>query len=293
LSNLTKILIVLLTISVIFLCGIVVTYVANADNYKQKYASLNSERDSLEKDKESLDNQLKEKIQQKDDLEKSLNGQLATLKTSAADLQAKINTVERERAELLERVNGWASITKDFQATTEKQIQLLTTAQEDVKQLKGEQIKLSKELEQTSAALVEKTAIIEAAETEKRRLIVEKTDLQNQLDNTMKAGGKVAAAGTQVTQEKGYALPAQTTAAAINLKALISEVDAKNSLATISIGSADGVKEGMKFHVTRGSEFVCDVLIVDVDTDKAVGVLELVQPATGGPKVGDNASTNL
>jgi hypothetical protein len=293
LSNLTKILIVLLTISVIFLCGIVVTYVANADNYKQKYASLNSERDSLEKDKESLDNQLKEKIQQKDDLEKSLNGQLATLKTSAADLQAKINTVERERAELLERVNGWASITKDFQATTEKQIQLLTTAQEDVKQLKSEQIKLGKELEQTSAALVEKTAIIEAAEAEKRRLIVEKTDLQNQLDKTMKAGGKVAAAGTPVTQEKGYALPAQTTAAEINLKALISEVDAKNSLATVSIGSADGVKEGMKFHVTRGSEFVCDVLIVDVDTDKAVGVLELVQSATGGPKVGDNASTNL
>jgi len=293
LSNLTKILIVLLTISVIFLCGIVVTYVANADNYKQKYALLNSERDSLEKDKESLNEQLKEKIQQKDDLEKSLNGQLATLKTSASDLQAKINTVERERAELLERVNGWASITKDFQATTEKQIQLLTTAQEDVKQLKGEQIKLSKELEQTSAALVEKTAVIEAAETEKRRLIEEKADLQNQLDKTMKAGGKVAEAGTPVTQEKGYALPAQTTAAAINLKALISEVDAKNSLATVSIGSADGVKEGMKFHVTRGSEFVCDVLIVDVDTEKAVGVLELVQSATGGPKVGDNASTNL
>lgn len=292
-SNLTKILIVLLTISVIFLCGIVVTYVANADNYKQKYALLNSERDSLEKDKESLNEQLKEKIQQKDDLEKSLNGQLATLKTSASDLQAKINTVERERAELLERVNGWASITKDFQATTEKQIQLLTTAQEDVKQLKGEQIKLSKELEQTSAALVEKTAVIEAAETEKRRLIEEKADLQNQLDKTMKAGGKVAEAGTPVTQEKGYALPAQTTAAAINLKALISEVDAKNSLATVSIGSADGVKEGMKFHVTRGSEFVCDVLIVDVDTEKAVGVLELVQSATGGPKVGDNASTNL
>jgi hypothetical protein len=290
LSNLTKILIVLLTISVIFLCGIVVTYVANADNYKQKYAQLNSERDSLEKDKESLSNQLKEKIQQKDDLEKSLNGQLAALKTRADDLQAKITNVERERAQLLEKVNGWASITKDFQATTEKQMQMLTTAQEDVKQLKAEQIKLSKELDQTSAALVEKTAIIEAAEAEKRRLIEEKADLQNQL--MMKAGGKITAAAP-VTQEKGYAVSAQATAAATNLKALVSEVDPKNSLATISIGSADGVKEGMKFHVTRGSEFVCDILIVDVDTDKAVGVLELVQSATGGPKIGDNAATNL
>jgi hypothetical protein len=46
----------------------------------------------------------------------------------------------------------------------------------------------------------------------------------------------------------------------------------------------------MKFHVTRGDEFICDVLIVNVDTEKAVGVLELVQQS---PKVGDNASTNL
>jgi uncharacterized phage infection (PIP) family protein YhgE len=279
-----------LTLSAILLCGIVVTYVANADNYKEKYAKLSSGRDALEQEKESLNNQLKEKIQQKDDLEKSLNGQLSTLKTRADDLQAKISTVERERSELLERVNGWASITKDFQATTDKQTQLLSTAQEDVKQLKAEQIKLSKELEQTSATLVEKTAIIEAAEAEKRRLVEEKADLQNRLDKTMQAGGKVAAAGTPVTQEKGYAMPAQTAVAAINLKGLISEVDTKNSLATISIGSADGVKEGMKFHVTRGDDFVCDILIVDVDTEKAVGVLELVQQS---PKIGDNASTNL
>ena len=85
-------------------------------------------------------------------------------------------------------------------------------------------------------------------------------------------------------------MPAQPANETINLKAQITEVDVKNSLATISIGSADGVKEGMKFHVTRGDEFICDVLIVNVDTEKAVGVLELVQQS---PKTGDNASTNL
>ena len=43
-SKLTKILIVLLTISSIFLCGIVVTYVANADDYRQENKSLRKER---------------------------------------------------------------------------------------------------------------------------------------------------------------------------------------------------------------------------------------------------------
>jgi hypothetical protein len=290
LSNLTKILIVLLTLSAILLCGIVVTYVATSDNYKEKYAKLNSDRDSLEQEKESLNNQLKEKIQQKDDLEKSLNSQIASMKSQADELKTKLNTLERREAELVERTNSFAATAKDFQATTEKQAQLLTTAQDDVKQLKAEQIKLSKELEQTSSAVVEKTALIEAAEAEKRRLIEEKSDLQNRLDKMLKAGGKPVAAGTPVTQEKGFAQPAQPTAESVNLKGLITQVDTKNSLATISIGTADGVKEGMKFHVTRGDEFVCDVLIVDVDTDKAVGILELVQQS---PKTGDNASTNL
>ena len=41
-STLTKVLIVLLTLASIFLCGIVVTYVANAVDFKEKYDSQQS-----------------------------------------------------------------------------------------------------------------------------------------------------------------------------------------------------------------------------------------------------------
>jgi hypothetical protein len=290
LSNLTKILIVLLTISAIFLCGSVVTYVANADNYRKKYDGLSNERDSLEKDKESLTKQLNEKTQQKDDLEKTLNNQIAALKAKADDLQAKLNTADREKAELVERTNNLASVTKAFSETTEKQTQTLNSALDEVKQLKADQIKQAKELDETSAALVEKTAIIDSLNTEKRRLIEEKADLENRLDKLLRAGGKVAAATAPVTPEGGRVAAAPPGTEPIAIKGRILEIDMKNSLATISVGSADRVKEGMKFHVTRGDAFICDILITDVDTDKAVGALELVQQA---PRVGDNASTNL
>ena len=46
----------------------------------------------------------------------------------------------------------------------------------------------------------------------------------------------------------------------------------------------------MRFHVTRGDEFICDILILDVEVEKAVGILEMVQDR---PKVGDNATTNF
>jgi peptidoglycan hydrolase CwlO-like protein len=290
LSTLTKILIVLLTISSIFLCGIVVTYVASADNYREKYKDIESKRDALEENVESLNKQLNEKVQQKDELEKTLKSQLAAAKTSADELQAKMSNIEREKAELLERVNSWASITKDFQQTTEKHTQTLNAALEEVKQLKAEQIKLSKELEQTSTTLVEKMATMESLEAEKRRLTEEKAELRSRLDKMLQAGGKEAVVRPPVTPETGVALPARPDTEPIDLKGRVTEVDLKSSLATVSLGSADGVREGMKFHVTRGDAFICDVLIVDVDVEKSVGVLELVQQP---PKVGDNASTNL
>ena len=64
-------------------------------------------------------------------------------------------------------------------------------------------------------------------------------------------------------------------------------------MASISIGTADGVKEGMKFHVTRGDKFICDILIIDTDAEEAVGALELLDLAREQPKAGDTVVINF
>jgi hypothetical protein len=133
-------------------------------------------------------------------------------------------------------------------------------------------------------------AIIETLEARAKRLIEEKTELQNRLDRFLQPLGKVAAVPVPITPEKAVARPAKPAVEDIALQGLVTAVDLKNSMASISIGTADGVKEGMKFHVIRGDEFICDILIIDIDAEEAVGILELVQKQ---PKVGDNVSTNL
>ncbi len=289
-SGLTKILIILLTLASIFLCGIVVTYVANAGNYRDKYTSQKAERDALDRKVGSLNKQLDEKIKQKDELEKKLNDQIAALKIQTDQLQAGLKNAEREKAKLEEKVNSWVSVVESFTATAEDKQMLLNKTLEELNTLKQQQVKDHKKLAEANTALVEKMAIIETLETEKRRLVEEKSDLQNRMDQLLRSGGRVAAVGVPVTPQKAIARPAEPLGVDIALKGLISGVDLKNSWASISIGSADGVKQGMRFHVTRGSDFICDLLIIDVDTDKALGVLELVQQP---PKVGDNVSTNL
>lgn len=289
-STLTKILIVLLTLSSILLCGIVVTYVANADNYRQKYNDLRADKDSLSKKVESLTEQVNEKIEQKNQLEDKLNSEIASLKGEVSELQTSLDNAEREKAVLLQKVNNWTSITKDFYQTTDKQGQLLKNTLDELNKVQAEQIRQRKELNETTAALVEKMAIIETLESENKRILEEKTELQNRLDEFLQPVGKVAAEAVPVTPREEVARPATTETRDIALQGLVTAVDLKNSMASISIGTADGVKEGMKFHVTRGDEFLCDILIIDVDTEEAIGVLELVQQQ---PKVGDTVSTNL
>jgi len=290
LSTLTKILIVLLTLSSIFLCGIVVTYVANADNYRQKYNDIRTDKDSLSQKVKNLTKQVNEKIEQKRLLEDKLSSEIASLKVEIGKLQADLDNAEREKAVLLQKVNNWTSIVQDFRETNDDQGRLLEETLDQLKKVQAEQIKDHKELNETTAALVEKMAIIETLEARAKRLIEEKTELQNRLDRFLQPLGKVAAVPVPITPEKAVARPAKPTVEDIALQGLVTAVDLKNSMASISIGTADGVKEGMKFHVIRGDEFICDILIIDIDAEEAVGILELVQKQ---PKVGDNVSTNL
>jgi seryl-tRNA synthetase len=268
----------------------VVTYVANADNYRQKYDGLRADKDSLSKKAEDLTKQVNENIEQKKQLEDKLNSTIAALKTENSDLQTKLDNAEREKAALLQKVISWTSITQAFTETNDKQGQLLKNTLDELNKLQIEQVRQSKELDETTNALQEKMAIIESLQTENKRIVEEKTELQNKLDQLLWPSGRIGAAAVPVTPTDKTARPATTEAGGAALQGQVREVDLKNSMATISIGTADGVKEGMKFHVTRGDEFLCDILIIDADTDKAVGVLELVQRQ---PNVGDTVSTNL
>jgi len=292
LSTLTKILIVLLTLSSIFLCGIVVTYVANADNYREKYTNIRSNRDSLDKKLKAKTKEANEYIDQKQQLEDKLRSEIATLSAKVGKLEGNLRDVERERASLLAQVQSWTSITKDFYTTNDKQGALLKNTLDELKRIQAEQIKQRKELNETTAELVEKMAIVEQVQAENRRLLEEKTELRARLDSILRPAGEAVAEPVTVTPQKKLSRFIGTGPATmqIGLKGLVTDVDMENSLVEISIGSADGVKDGMKFYITRGEEFICDILIYDVEPEKAVGLLDLVSKR---PKAGDDVSTNL
>ena len=292
-STLTKVLIVLLTIASIFLCGIVVTYVANADNYKQKYDNQQRILQAAKRNEDNAKTQLNTTIEEKDRDAEKLGQQIASLEEQISKLQSDLATAQRDKDDANRKVNNWAAIVMDFSKTLENYEKLVKNALAERDLKEAELIKRDKELKDTSAALMENMAIVKQLRDESKRLLEEKTELQNKLDQYLQQFGKAIAEPIPVTPEEGAVSLAPPTKD-IELHGSITEVDLKNLLAEVSIGTADGVREGMRFHLTRDNQFICDVVILDVWPERAVGWIELLQDQPQNqPRVNDKVSTNL
>ena len=293
-STLTKVLIVLLTIASIFLCGIVVTYVANADDYKQKYDNQLSSYQAAKENEDNAKTQLNNTIEEKDRDTEKLGEQIASLEEQINKLKSDLTTAGIDRDDANRKVNNWAAIVMDFSKTMENYEKLTKDALKERDLKEAELIKQDKELKDTTAALMENMAIVKQLQEGSKRLLEEKTELQNKLDQYLRQYGKAIAEPMPVTAiQEAVSLAPPTKD--IDLNGSITEIDLKNLLAEISIGTADGVKEGMRFHLTRGDNFICDIVILDVWPEKAVGWIELLQEdqPQNQPKIDDKVSTNL
>lgn len=144
-------------------------------------------------------------------------------------------------------------------------------------------------MKEINDTLVEKMGVITTQTEQIKRLTEEKTELQAKLEQALRQYGKVVVPPV-TTQPQPIVQQAKPVVKDIGLRGVITRVDTATSLAEISIGSADGVRQEMKFYVTRGDQFICNILIMDVEAKKAVGILDLVQKA---PKAGDVVTTNL
>ncbi len=291
-STLTKVLIVLLTLSSIFLCGIVVTYVANAEDYRTKYLDEKRVKDAKVDSEIQAQKELNDKKNAMIDQEKELGDKIASLEIQVGKLTTARADAERQAADAIAQQNKWRDLNTEFLTTNNEQRKLLEDKVAELKSVEARRIQGDKELKETTATLIEKMAIIDGLETQSQHLLEEKTALQNELDKFLQRTGKAVAPAVPVTPIKEKVRVAPPTVD-ISLKGLITTVDLENSLAEISIGAASGVKPNMKFHVTRADKFICDIVILDVEPEKAIGTLELMDVTKEQPKAGDNVSTNL
>jgi chromosome segregation ATPase len=196
-----------------------------------------------------------------------------------------LDSVKKDKAALDEKVQTLAAAALKFEGTVSGMESSLKETRAELDKTRAEGVKLTKNLSDITASLEEKMVQIETLNAEKKRLLEDKTKLENQL------AGKAATPETAepitpmpADSATKAAEPAPATSAALQGK--ITAIEGK--LVTLSIGKADGVQKDMILHVTRNDAFICDIKVTEVDAEVSAGTLQLVQQQ---PQIGDIAAT--
>ncbi|MFA5292805.1 MAG: hypothetical protein WC496_07200 [Phycisphaerae bacterium] len=281
-STLTKILIVLLSLLSVYLCSSVVIYVGTATNYRKAYEDLRSELAATQEKNKSFEQQLEEKKRQMNELSDKLDTEIAKLKADKLKAEQDMKDAKRSESELNEKVKTLAAAALKFEGTVGGMEESLKKTREELDAARSDGIKLSKNLNEITASLEEKMVQLESLNAEKKRLLEEKTKLENQLAGKMPMGENAG----PITTVPDSASQAIETSPGATIEGKVTAIE--GSLVTLSIGTADGVENGMVFHVTRNDTFICDIKITEVDAEVSAGTLQLIQQQ---PQVNDIAST--
>jgi hypothetical protein len=299
LSTLTKVLIVLLTVFSLVASTIVVTFVANQDNQRQR--ADNTQR-QLSAARASEENAKQEQIDAKktsDVLVAKLEDEKNRLTKDLVAVREELDNLKRTKSQLDTEHAGMMAAVQTATTGEQQQRALFVAAQKEVERLRGEQIQREAELKETNQMLLEKLALISDLDNKIRQLTQENQDLGTRVNQYLTKYGQMATQpATTVAQGSPGVRPVQPIAMVaaqtrnIALNGQVTAVDLRSRLLEISIGTAAGVRKDMTFHVIRGDRFVADILIMEVWPDRAVGLLDVVQAGLQ-PQAGDNVSTNL
>ena len=282
-SILTKILAVLLSVFSLLLVGMVVTFVGNTNNYKELYRDQITVSSGLQADLTLASEQYNEAAKKFNEKQNELMQKIQVLESEKVQLVDELRKSERLAIQYQNQANSMTSVLAGFDQSISNLQASLKETQEQLNQARAEGIKSQKELNQMTSDLYEKIVQLQSAEAERRRLLEQKKELEDLAIMANTKAKEVIAVTPEVNQMATRA-PSAPVGSVINGK--IVEVD--GNLATLSVGSADGVTKNTRFHVTRGAGFVCDIVITNVDINRSAGILDLVVQQ---PQVNDIAST--
>jgi len=295
LSTLTKVLIVLLTVFSIFLCGIVVTYVASAQNQKEIAKGWQTKVQGAERREADAQQQLEDEKLRAQAEKAKLNEQILAFDTQIKALQGELDMAKRERDQWSQKAAGMAATAETTTAAAQQQTALFEAEHQKVATLEAENNNHRKELDETNQMLLEKMALIADLEGKIRQLTESYQEAESRLNQYLQQYGRIATrpattVAPKTTVQPMSLAPAQTRI--ISLNGQVTAVNMASKLAEICIGAAAGVRPEMKFHVIRGDLVVADVLILETWPDKAVGSVIPLQQGME-PRAGDRVATNL
>ena len=277
-STLTKICVIVLVLLVLFASGPFIQQAVIGPDWKQ--ACQKQERRA-----ELAEASDKTHMHEADTYKSLLKSERDNAVAKARDDRNKITgrdiEISRLTGQLAENSSAVKTLTtfnENIRLNLESQIKSKDELQKKLEDKRDENIVLNRQLRSAQHIINKQQTDLEISERSVRSIQeqlaqkdAENADLREQLLTT---GTKVATIKPMV---KGPKVNAAITAV-------------RGDLASMSAGSASGVKKDMEFVIYRSEHFVAHLRIAEVGVSESTGV---IYDRTREPKVGDKASNNL
>ncbi len=269
-STTAKIFVVLLALFSVFFAAVAVTYVSLSTDYKKEAQNWKSQATAARVEAASMAASAKATMQQ-------LQGQISQLTTQIEHVQAKISETESELGKKNSELTAERSKREAAEADAKRVLEMQDLDKKRAdrlearnKEMLDQTIDLQKRNLDLNKRVKELTQQVTILDEQVRALKEQRYALEQQLSGASKAGRTAAA------PVPGQAIQAAAPAVSgTPIRGKILEV--KGSVASISVGSADGVAEGMSFIVYRGKDYLGKLKITTVEPNRAGGDLTLVR----------------
>ncbi len=261
-SAAAKVFVVLLVLFSVAFSTVTVTFVVQQSDWKKLALEYRDAYQGARVEATSAQALLKTSLVQLQTQIEGLDAQIEQLQGNLARAQADLKVKDSELAELKnksETAEADARRAVKLQDLEKKRADRLETRNQELLAQASEVQKRNLDLDQHVRELTQEKTILQE---QLRSLKEQRYALEQQLARIQK--GETTAAA------KGAEPPAAAPAAPIKGRI----VDVKDNVASISVGSADGVTEGMSFVVYRGANYLGKLRITMVEPKRAGGDLK-------------------
>jgi hypothetical protein len=287
-STLTKVFVLLVSVLAIFLSGVVVTFVVNTENYRAAYQGQERLAKAAQVTAVVAEGAMKRGISHRNNMIDKLKDNLRTLESQNAEFLRKWETEAQARS-LAENESFTAvALSKSLRDTihnmytAQNAIQTnLNEAHQAMLTSEAQTVHLTRELN-TERVRADTLESIGRQRLEKiYELEDENTSIRSRLQEVALKPSDWVETGDQVSQ-----VPVRESGVAIRGQVMAVDSD----LASISVGSADGVRKNMKFLVYRDNQYLGDLLVTHVESSQSAGRMNA---ARGAVIRGDSVTTGF
>lgn len=288
----TKIFVILVCIFTFVFVPLAVSFSARTANWRQLAEDYRSELEIAYANERSVMAVAVAEAERYKALRDAEHERFLNLQQRHAELDEKVTALTQERNQLQRSEDNWeasARLLTAEMALKSKHNQALQDAREQAlareRELRTRNLQLNDRVKELSAELVIRSQQLKQKVEEIAAYRNENQELRQQL------GLGTAGAGQMLTSTPTPSAEAATPAAVSPIYASVTEVD--GAMATIDVGSASGIRDGMRLVVLRDGSYVCDLKITNqITPTEAVGqiLLERDKRIRPGDHVEDAAS---